>query len=234
MEKILFLDFDGVLFDTASEAYQVCIHTEAFKNIKLPPNSLETFFLYRAMIGPAWNYYYIMNAIIKSKKCSKLDFKESISSKKFENDFFSTRQKLKKNNYLEWLSLNQAYTFVERLKLSISSNLDIYIITTKDKQTVKDLLDAHKIQYINHNNIFGKESFNLFGSKREIILNILGDREYKAIFVDDLSTHLEKCENIKNLQCIQAGWGYIDYRSKYICTQMEVLKKIKDLGSSCE
>ena len=61
---IIFLDFDGVLFNTVKEAYATAvISTSMYKTIdEIDFNSKHyTDFLgYRYLVGPAWNYKYIL------------------------------------------------------------------------------------------------------------------------------------------------------------------------------
>jgi hypothetical protein len=144
-------------------------------------------------------------------------FVETNDTKEFEKDFFGSRKDLKLSNYKFWLNLNKQYLFLEKLqKIEKSLDIFIYIITTKDKQTVQDLLNEFKIDFINSDFILGKDSFNQYGSKKNIILQVLKEDDYKAIFVDDSYEHLKLCEGIENLQLIQADWGYID---KVNCSQ---------------
>ena len=64
-----------------------------------------------------------------------------------------------------------------------------FIITTKDKGSVKALCDYYSI---NINNIFCKDEFNLLGSKGKIISNFMNNSTYEsAIFVDDSVKHLD-------------------------------------------
>ncbi len=218
MKKILFLDFDGVLVDTVDEAYKVCINTKRFKDIVLPKNSLEIFRKYRALIGPAWNYFYVMNSIVnKTHLKTGFIFQKNKEALEFEKDFFETRVSLKNTNYKDWLTFNEQYPFLTELaKLEKNIDLTTYIITTKDKQTVIDLLRQYNINFIDKNRIYGKDIFNTLGSKKDIISNILSsiDDNYSAIFIDDLAEHLNNCSNIKELKLIQADWGYVDVNSK--------------------
>jgi hypothetical protein len=231
MDKILFLDFDGVLFDTVDEAYRVCVHTKKFGNAVLPPQSLSLFRKYRPAVGPAWNYYFVMNAIINEESLKSICFEYTDAAKEFEEDFFETRKKLKGDNYKNWLRLNKKYSFLEELDKIVDITLQVYVITTKDKQTVEDLLKEYGINFIGGESILGKEQFHTYGSKKEIILNILSQKRYKAIFIDDLYSHLQPCEEIKNLQLIQAEWGYIDEnnRSEYLNDMDKTLSSISKL-----
>jgi hypothetical protein len=230
MEKILFLDFDGVLFDTVYEAYNVAINTKSYKSISLSLNNFEKFSKYRSLVGPAWNYFYIMQSIKNNLLLQdNYIFKNTLESKEFEIDFFNSRKCLKEQNYKEWLSLNKKYIFLDKLeKIMEELNICVYIITTKDKQTVEDLLIANNIKFINSKFIFGKDMFNKYGTKSNIISNILQAKTYKAIFIDDLYLHLKLCENINNLQLIQADWGYINKKDslKYLTSINNTLDAI--------
>lgn len=233
MRKIVFLDFDGVLFDTVEEAYQVAINIKIYKNMKLPSNSLDKFRKYRCLVGPAWNYYYVMKAIFdETELIDSTVFIESNDAKEFEKDFFESRKDLKLSNYKFWLNLNKQYLFLEKLqKIEKSLDILIYIITTKDKQTVQDLLNEFKIDFIKSDFILGKDSFNQYGSKKNVILQVLKEDDYKAIFVDDLYEHLKLCEGIENLQLIQADWGYINKvnSSQYLSNIDETIHTIQKL-----
>jgi hypothetical protein len=230
MEKILFLDFDGVLFDTVYEAYNVAINTKSYKSVSFHSDSFEKFSKYRSLVGPAWNYFYIMKSIKNNLLLQdNYIFKNTIESKEFEIDFFNSRKCLKEQNYKKWLNFNKKYIFLDKLEQTIEElNICVYIITTKDKQTVEDLLIANNIKFINSKFIFGKDMFSKYGSKSNIISNILHTKIYKAIFIDDLYSHLELCENINNLQLIQPNWGYINKNNnlKYLTNMNNTLEAI--------
>jgi len=235
MQKILFLDFDGVLFDTVSEAYYVIQHTLHYKNKNFSPQVFEAFKSLRYLVGPAWHYYFIMKAI--EKKEPLLDSNSFIKNAKvqrFEEDFFETRKKLKSKDYKSWLTLNQKFSFTDQLTQIIhNSEFIIYIITTKDKQTICDLLNEFQITWVKDNHILDKNSFQQFGSKRNIILHLLSQQktEYKAIFIDDSYEHLHKCEGIPNLTLVQPEWGYINktHQSKYIQNLHNTLNIIQNI-----
>lgn len=232
MKKILFLDFDGVLFDTVDEAYYVCLNTQYCKSKRYPEHSLDIFRKYRTLVGPAWNYFYVMDAIENGFDLSNNSmFILTDEAKHFEEDFFATRREIKKNDYKLWLKLNKKYYFLERLEeLQNELNLYIYIITTKDKQTVKDLLEEFKIDFLKEEFILGKDIFTQLGSKRNMLLYILEKEHGQAIFIDDLYEHLKPCKNIENLMLVQAEWGYVDEnnRSSYLSNVDNTIKIIEE------
>lgn len=91
-----------------------------------------------------------MEAIINDIDISKyLPFKINNKTIEFENSFFNSRDKMKTNNYFEWLQLNKKYNFLDMLKKEIiDTNVIIYIITTKDKNTVQNILKAFNVNFI--------------------------------------------------------------------------------------
>lgn len=232
MEKFLFLDFDGVLFDTVDEAYNICINTNMFKGNNFTVKDLELFKKYRFLVGPAWNYYFIMNSIINNDQLiDSSKFIKTDNAMKFESDFFSTRKTIKEDNYTTWLKLNKKYYFLDKLVEILDKRTKVYIISTKDKDTVIDLLMSENITFIKSENILGKDSFNKYGTKKEIILSILKNKKYNAIFIDDLSEHLLPCESIESLRLIQANWGYVNSEDnyKYLMNEHDTLTIIENL-----
>lgn len=233
MHKFLFLDFDGVLFNTVDEAYNVCINTQSFKNYQFNDEHLLKFRALRPIIGPAWNYYYVMNYLIgilaNIEHSTMIKTDDALS---FQMDFFETRKHLKKNNYKKWLQLNSPYDFLFRLEciLANKKDLKVLIVTTKDKSTVKDLLNEFNIKYIEERHILCKDVFEVYKSKRNVIEWMLSktDNKYKALFVDDLYEHLDLCSDINHLELLQPDWGYIEFNcnSSYLKNMEDILTKI--------
>ena len=211
--RFLFLDFDGVLFDTVREAYEVCRSTPSFLRQKFDEKKYAEFLKFRPIVGPAWNYYFVMTAITNNDK-ELLAFDYNNEAKKFEKDFFETRKKLKANNYENWLALNRPYPFLLELS-NMKLNWQTFIVTTKDSKTVLDLAKRFNIQFINNDNILGADIFAKFNSKANIINSILKDGD-SGIFIDDSEMHLKKCEHIKGLKLLQPDWGYVERNSKYM------------------
>jgi len=65
----VFFDFDGVMFDSVREAYAISLITSNKANnlndIDLESKHAIKFMSQRYLIGPAWNYYYLLDAIDK-------------------------------------------------------------------------------------------------------------------------------------------------------------------------
>jgi len=220
LKKIIFIDFDGVLFDTVKEAYVViCIAMKKFKTIKdvdFDSNHFRSFLKYRNYVGPAWNYKYVWDILDNNfSDDRKQQYLELIAEARFsdyadfENLFFSTREEIKHNDFEEWLKLNEPYKFLSLIKNKWIKNLDrFFIVTTKDKKSVRVLLRKHGVS-ISKNMIFDKVHFDLYNSKSRIISQIMRSQNtHKAIFIDDNINHVNSCKNIHKLSTYLAGWGY--------------------------
>ncbi|MDK2047646.1 hypothetical protein [Aliarcobacter butzleri] len=107
---MIFLDFDGVLFDTVREAYSVAVITSSKYNsideIDFETEHYQNFKKLRYLISPAWNYKYLLDELEQNKDLIKIknNFLNSISNasqkdyEEFENNFFSVRNYLKKKS----------------------------------------------------------------------------------------------------------------------------------------
>jgi hypothetical protein len=219
-KNCIFIDFDGVLFNTVKEAYVVTsIAMNKYKcidDVVFDTDYFKYFLKYRYLVGPAWNYKYIWE-LLSLKKLNGFEqlYQNLVSNAqqsdyyKFENLFFSTREKIKLNEFDKWIGLNESYDFLRLIKHNLIKNNEFFIIvTTKDKATVKKLLNLEGIA-MSDNSIYDKDDFEKFKNKSIIIDSIMKKRNIdKAIFVDDNLEHLNKCKKILNLETYEARWGY--------------------------
>jgi CMP-N-acetylneuraminic acid synthetase len=73
-QSIIFLDFDGVIVDSANEAYAITMLTteriKTLSDLDLNSEHAVRFLKQRCHIGPAWNYYYLLKSIDDNKDLS--------------------------------------------------------------------------------------------------------------------------------------------------------------------
>lgn len=238
---MIFLDFDGVLYNTVKEAYAVAMITNNnvtnLSEIDFSSKHYRDFLENRYLIGPAWNYKYLLQALsnhglknIESEYNHLLLAATKNEYVQFEKMFFNTRLSLQKQDFEKWLLLNEPYDFLTTLKnYLIRFPEKFIIITTKDKKTVLKLLKMHNIDFA-VTRIFDKEDFDQVGNKGEIIQNIMDTQKIThAVFVDDSAKHLEQCKNIENLELCQASWGYISPKDTKTVSEKIVFDKIKKI-----
>lgn len=223
MKEVVFLDFDGVIVDSIKECYKISLETFfGFNNLKFINSEYELLFnKNRYLVRPVYQYMVLHQVLLKflnneileeeiKEYFYKLDKKiKTYTKDNFEYSFFSKR-KFHQQNLVEWLKMHNITKFGETLK---NKKLDhYYIITTKDKESVLLLCDFFKI---NIKNIFGKELYNLKGSKGEIMTNFIDNSDYdSAIFIDDAIEHLNGVKD-KRIKVYFADWAYDKKPNKF-------------------
>ncbi len=241
MKNVVFLDFDGVLFNTVKESYIVSMialnNKNTINNLSFNSNEYKLFLKFRYLVSSAWNYKYILK-LISEGDIDNLEFNYQCLINKankneyieFEKSYFNTRNKLQNFYITDWLKLNEAYSFFEFIKTIFVNSADTFIIvTTKDKETVLKLLELNGV-FFNANRIYDKEDFEKHKNKANIIKHIMNiENIIKAIFVDDNLEHLLPCENINNLDIYQANWGYISEKDANAVDEISIVNKIKKL-----
>lgn len=223
MKKLLFLDFDGVLFDTAVEAFHVGFKVY-FGLAYDPVLHSEIFHLFkknRFLVGPAWHYFYLFKAIEQylsrgiNVRNGFLELKLQASKDKysqFETSFFAYRKTLREKDFGNWIKLNAKYPFFEYFKEFLACNRSVitYILSTKDEETINRILVFNDVDFPIEL-ILGKNTFELHSTKAAIIKMIMNEHQgCSAIFIDDSWEHLQGCKGIRDLETIQNNWGYID------------------------
>jgi phosphoglycolate phosphatase-like HAD superfamily hydrolase len=222
--EYLVLDFDGVIVDSAEECFERSL--EAYANTQLSDvgpgysTCLRPLFLrYRYLVGPAANFWDLMEAI---SRCSLKDehgqvpivfsalivdrTQDTLSKReRFISDFFkSRRNKINDCNEL-WLAQHRMYSQVNSLLSSVDTH-NIFIATMKDSESVIELLKYFGIPILNEN-IFD----NQYGSNKEIhIRKVLSQLECdpkNVLFVDDNSNHLKEVSGT-GVKLAYASWGY--------------------------
>jgi phosphoglycolate phosphatase-like HAD superfamily hydrolase len=242
IENGIFLDLDGVLFDTAREAYCLCVLTmdraRSLKEVNFSSRHFKIFEEHRFLINCAADYYYLMKNIDDKINRITIDVREGFERMRrlalseaceFERNFLDKRRYVKNNHYSDWVLLNAPYVFLSKVRLLFKKEKDkFFVITTKDEETVRKLLEINGVEFLKKN-IFGRKAFRKFGSKGEIIKHIKDRHNMRrSIFVDDSKEHLSSCADIKGLKLMHAGWGYVANKEKSF-NQAEVVAEIKKM-----
>lgn len=223
-KRAIFLDFDGVLFDTVKEAYCVSIIAQGraahISEVDLGSPHFREFCRYRYLIGPAWNYFYLLGSIDEMQGDSKLDperaFRQAVKNsipdeyRPFEEEFFRSRRRLRETELECWLSLSAPYGIVDDLRPLLKEQSEkFFMVTTRDRESVLHLLRQYRVDFPEANVLAGEE-YAVHNSKRDIIQRLIRDhRIEESVFIDDLEEHLMACKTIENLLPVQARWGYV-------------------------
>ena len=220
MNKIIALDFDGVICDSIDECLLVSYF--AFNNISsilkinfsdINKNLISSFRKYRFIVGPAKDFFFLWKSLIANTSSPDNVINDFLKLQKLEKNlelpfvkkFYSLRKDLKNNNFHYWLSLNPIFAKVKNFLLEFS-NKNLFIITAKDYQSVDDIMKANDIE-INSNHIYGIE---IDLDKRNLFKKMINDfslNKEDILFIDDNISNLMKVKKIGILGYL-ATWGY--------------------------
>ena len=230
MKTSIFLDFDGVLYDTLKEAYVLCRYVCWGIDIFAPieEDIYKKFYRYKFLVFNSWQYFYLMKAIKEANNYADKEFIDKYNnyinnrSKEEEEVFekeYTQKRKWLIENHAEYIDkLEKKFPFMDMINTLDTNKYDILIISRKNTFAIK----RKGINY----KIIGKEELSNVVNKSEFIEKYIKDNNIqKAFFIDDNSHNLLPCKEIKNLTCLLAGWGNIGIEERGL-TQEEVFKEI--------
>ena len=236
-KKTIFLDFDGVLFDTVLESYLLARY--AFYDISpetpIDENIYKIFHSLRYLITNSWHYFYIMKIIdSKFKKIKEMEKeyhkmllnRDINADSTFDLKFQNKRKDLINNNYKFWEKLDKPYPFFYKIK-EIFENYNILIVSTKNEEAIQKHCSDYGLK-ISAENITGKNKLKKFGSKHSFLEYYIKEHKIQnAIFIDDCKNTVEDCKNVPNLSCYTANWGYVKAKTEGF-SEEDILNKIKE------
>lgn len=224
MINVIALDFDGVICDglieyfaSTQRAYQQIWSEEADESLA------PAFYKLRPVIETGWEMPILLRALVLGVKEAEIiaDWKstslklleaENLEKKSVVQKLDGVRDNWIKNDLDGWLGLHRFYPgVIDRLKQIVNSEVDLYIVTTKEGRFVKQLLQQQGIK-LSTNNIIGKESKRPKYETLRIIRDSYGETEKLTIFfVEDRIKALQQVAQQPDLNLVSlflADWGY--------------------------
>lgn len=223
---ILALDFDGVVCDGLIEYFEVAWRTycQIWSPINdTPPDDLALrFYRLRPVIETGWEMPVLIKALIEGFNDDQiLQSWTTITPQILAADHLETKAVSSKLDHLRdewiqtdlngWLSLHKFYPgVIERLKISLESEVQLYIVTTKEGRFVKQLLQQEGVN-LPPENIFGKE---VKRPKYETLRELIEKANIQNVslwFVEDRLKTLQLVQQQSDLNHVQlflADWGY--------------------------
>lgn len=205
MRPLILLDFDGVLFNSAYEAYQVCEKLAQGDARYRQGLSFDEFMIFRAQLTDAWQFCRLYQKDRVLRDVAKLqEIQPDAVDWDFAERFFGTRAEMIQNP--DWAKLMSPYPFFYQLRpLLLQYPQTFKILSTRNKASIQRTLEFFEATGIE---IYGQEDIREHGSK-------LGVAKYHGwlekgdyvVYIDDMNSHLEPFENEVDL-CLHAGWGY--------------------------
>jgi len=227
MKLLILLDFDGVLFNSAYEAYRVCQVIAPVTDNYRTDVSFEEFMDFRSYLTDAWQFSRLYDKTRLIKDYSKLvDVVPDNEDWRFANGFFAARATMMKNP--DWAKVMSPYDFFFQIKEVIQNNTAYFkILSTRNVESIRRTLDYFEVPNIE---IFGQEHIREFGSKIGVAKHMgwISDNYY-TVYVDDMNSHLEPFERKADVT-FHAGWGY-DQTGYESVTSTQLAKIIKSFIS---
>jgi|LakMenEpi03Aug12_release.lakeMendotaPanAssembly.Ray.scaffolds.fasta_scaffold343793_2 hypothetical protein len=225
MNLLILLDFDGVLFNSAYEAYKVCEYATKSNKSYRQDIGFDEFMEFRHFVIDAWQF----NRLYSKKKYLKIFSDLSCIERDktdivFAKEFFLAREELIKDK--NWIKLFSPYPFFFEIKKLIILYPHLFqILSTRDEVSIKRALDFFEIPEIS---ILGQSMLSRYGSKLEIAQEkgLTADNVF-SVYVDDMNYHLEPFQGYVDL-CIHAAWGYDSSHSESY-TETQAFKTINSL-----
>jgi phosphoglycolate phosphatase-like HAD superfamily hydrolase len=229
--RVLALDFDGVICDSAREAFTVAVRSfaEVFPEHRLPGAAEEDAGLYARFIevmplgNRAEDYAVSLAAFAKRQPlpdqaaydafCESLD---KVQLRAFHKRFYQIRSAWAGKDPEAWLTHMAPYPGITELLQRRASDVHLAIATAKDRASVRRLLMAYGIAELFPDGfVLDKEA----GVKKHLHIEQLAERTGVSpadiTFVDDKVNHLEDVATL-GARCILAAWGYNGARERRV------------------
>ncbi|MBH8565858.1 HAD family hydrolase [Nostoc sp. CENA67] len=222
---ILALDFDGVICDGLIEYFEVAWRTYSLiwsPANDTPPDDLALrFYRLRPVIETGWEMPVLIKALIDGISDDKILqewvtiapqilLDDKIQAKDIGAKLDNLRDEWINTDLEGWLSLHKFYPgVVEKIKITIDSAVQVYIVTTKEGRFVEQLLQQEGVS-LPPTAIFGKE---VKRPKYEILRELIqaAEKPVSLWFVEDRLKTLQLVQQQTDLDDVQlflADWGY--------------------------
>ena len=206
MELKFLLDFDGVLFNSAFEAYSVCNECVRGQEGFREEVSFEEFLEFRAVVTDAWQYNRLYATDRRRTSIEALPHEVPVAADwEFSRAFFAARAVMMADP--QWPKMMAPYDFFFLLKPLLIAHRDRFaILSTRNVESIRQTMAFYDADVLP---IFGQEDIRRAGSKIVVAREQgwLERGRYLAVYVDDMNSHLEPFDGKVHLP-LHANWGY--------------------------
>ncbi|HEY1142777.1 MAG TPA: hypothetical protein VGE68_01960 [Sphingomicrobium sp.] len=226
MDLKIVLDFDGVLFNSAFEAYSVCNRCTGGDRRYQQKVAFEDFLEFRSFVTDAWQYRRLYDKAFAGEPFDQLPLAEPDEGDwEFAKGFFAAREQMMADD--DWPKIMSPYHFFFLLKPVLVAHPEYFhVLSTRDRHSIGRTLDFYGAGSVP---ICGQEDIRRAGSKIDVAreLGWLGDPTKLVVYVDDINRHLEPFEGQVHLP-LHADWGYDNSAEKSL-SQHQVLAIIHSM-----
>lgn len=210
--RLLALDFDGVIWDSAGECFEIAMRTWEALHGQRPPVDEGDFRRARWLVRVGGEFEAVLAGLSEGRdlgsgtgeQFARLAADRVGQGLRFEREFYAQRRRARELDRAAWLALQRPYPEVlGELPALTRAFREVVICTTKDEASVRELLATVPLELP----ILGKE-FSL--DKRDQMNHLASARGVPLegiVFVDDLLHNLEPVASL-GVRVALAGWGY--------------------------
>jgi phosphoglycolate phosphatase-like HAD superfamily hydrolase len=229
--KLLALDFDGVICDSAREAFVVALRTfaEVFPEHRLPAAAERDAGLYAGFLesmplgNRAEDYAVVLAAFASAHalpdQAAYDAFRGSLAAERlraFHRRFYQVRSAWAERDPAGWLAEMTPYPGLCDVLRRRAHDVRLGIATAKDRGSVGRLLAAYGIADLFPDGfVLDKEAGERKGDHVTKLAAEAGIEPAEVTFVDDKVNHLEDVAGL-GARCVLAAWGYNGARERRI------------------
>tara|TARA_B000000557_G_scaffold54691_1_gene42251 strand:+ start:48 stop:764 length:717 start_codon:yes stop_codon:yes gene_type:complete len=236
VQQIYLFDFDGVISDSRKELYNTSLNSylkflkknkvefnrKYFNKIKL----YDEFLVNVDLAHSSSDFYILWNKIFIEKN---IFLTEPLSNKnlklKYKEEFYKYRKKIKQENINKWIKYHKINRKIKNYINNYKNSKNIYIVSAKDKSSLKLLKKEYNINIRDENLI----STSKYESKKKVFQKIA--KKYKKHKINLIEDSIEniKIGNKLNFCCYYATWykySSINKNDKFSSITITDLKKI--------
>jgi phosphoglycolate phosphatase-like HAD superfamily hydrolase len=229
--RALALDFDGVLFDSAREAFVVAVRTyrRVISRELARDETDETLFAEFLALMPLGNraedYAIALAAIERGRSIEDQAaydaFRRELEPealRAFHKQFYRERAAWLEHDPESWHASMRPYPGLCELLRRRASDVALAIATAKDRRSVRELLTHYGIaDLFPEQLVLDKETAVSKRAHVALIAERASTSPREVTFVDDKVNHLEDVAEI-GARCVLAAWGYNGRRERDIAT----------------
>jgi phosphoglycolate phosphatase-like HAD superfamily hydrolase len=241
--KLLALDFDGVISDSAGEAFVVALRTYRElrpETVLRESDALYAGFLEHMPLGNrAEDYGVILRALEVQAplpdQAAYDRFRDALDPawlRDFHKRFYRVRAALSRAEPERWLALMGPYPPLLELLRRRAGDTELAIATAKDRRSVRALLAAYGVaDLFPEGRVLDKETGVSKSAHMEHLQRELGLAFEEITFIDDKVNHLDAVAPL-GVRCGLAAWGYNGPREVALARERGYL--VLELGNAEE
>ncbi len=216
--RLLILDFDGVLWDSAGEVYEVAwrAYREMGGAVLDQPEDRERFMIERPWARTGLDFYLLMQRLelarsegggspLDEATWSELRGGLGEDAARFLQHYYEIRCRFRDSDRQRWYSFQSPYAaVVDSVVRHVGRLTGVALATTKDTDSAAALLESTPLVGIP---IYGREFSENKAEQVLAILERFAVEPSEAVFVDDLIENLGQVAPL-GVPCALASWGY--------------------------